>query len=111
MSGRAVSSLVVSAVSCAVAVALAIPTSMVTLVGLAPVFVWHAAQVLTAITAAAFGFLSLRDIKREDGRRGRGMALTAIAISTVATFALMPAVLVALVLPAFGEAKHQIQSM
>jgi hypothetical protein len=108
----AVASLILGVVSCAVPLALTIPGTIATLVGLAPVITWHAAQILTALAATVFGCFSLRAIKTGQGRlRGSGMAVAGIASGTLATVAIMPAVLLGMVFPVIGEAKRQIQSM
>jgi hypothetical protein len=110
MSGRAVASLILSVISCAVPVALAIPGAIFTLVGLVPAIYWHAAQVITGVCGTVYGFLSLRDIRRGQGQ-GRGFAVTGIVLSVVATMVIMPAVQFGMVIPTVFEAKHQKQSM
>src|SRR5262245_14731058 len=111
-SRKAVTSLILGAVSCAVPLVHTIPGAIVTLVGFAPILVWHAVQILTALIGAVFAAVGLREIKRGDGRLGgRGLAVTGVVLSAVATLAFMPAVLVGMVLPAVLEAKHRNQSM
>src|SRR2546422_6185524 len=91
---------------------LAIPGAIFSLLSLAPVLFWHAAQLSAAVPGTILGFLSLRDIKRGQGRlRERALAVTGFVISLVATVAIMPAVLVGMVLPTIFEAKKQTQSM
>ena len=111
-SGRAVASIVLGALSCAVPAALAIPGAVFTLVGLAPAIFWHAAQVVTAVPATIYGFLSLRDTRRGQGLiQGRGFAVSGIVLSLLATIFVMPAVQFGMVIPTILEAKQQKQSM
>jgi Protein of unknown function (DUF1559) len=111
-SRKAIASLILGAVSCAIPLVLTIPGAIVTLVGFAPTLVWHAVQILTAAMGAVFGAIGIREIKRGPGRLGgRGMAVAGVALSAAATLAFMPAVLVGMVLPTVLEAKHRNQSM
>lgn len=112
MSGRAIAGLILSGVACAVPVALAIPGAVFTMVGLAPILVWHAVQVVAAVPGTVYGFLGLRDIKGGQGRlHGRSMAIAGIALNLMATIFLMPTVLFGIAIPTVFEAKHQKQSM
>jgi hypothetical protein len=104
--------LILGAFSCCVPLVLAVPGALYSLLSLAPVIGWHAVQVVTAVLGTTAGVLSLRDIKRSQGRaRGRGLAWMGIVISVTATLVIMPALLFGMVLPVIFEARHQKQSM
>jgi hypothetical protein len=93
-------------------VVLALPGAVFIFLSWWPVIAWHAIQVIAAVAGATAGLLSLRDIKRSQGRvHGQGLAWTGIGISLAATLVIMPAVLFGRVLPIVFEVRNQKQSM
>lgn len=109
-SGLALVGCILGVASCGIALALISIHVIYALVGLAPVLVWHGAQILTAVAAVVLGVLGLRQIAGQ-AAQGRRLALAGISIGILTTVVIMPLVLYARVIPTVKEGQWKSDSM